>query len=124
MSSMMGGKDDGSFAWIAYGTTRSDWHKTKFTKTYPKEKEYRHSLPEEAEALRAVLAIATEKKSTTLSPSLAKLKELNDDGLLEAYILMARADPGIAQDFPDYLKQNRAKLRRYVVEYVLTAGGK
>jgi len=39
MSSMMGGKDDGSFAWIAYGTTRSDWHKTKFIKTYPKEKE-------------------------------------------------------------------------------------
>jgi len=119
-----GGKDDGSFAWIAYGTTRSIWHKDKFAKTFPKEKEYRHSLAEEVDALRAVLAIATEKKSTTLSPSLVKLKKLNDDGLLEPYILMARADQGIAQDYADYLKQNRAKLRRYVVEYVLTNGGK
>ncbi len=123
-SALLGGKDDGSFAWISYGATRSAWHKGKFAQTFPNEKSYRHSLPEEADALRSVIAMATsEKKVKKLSPSLAKLKKLNDEGLLEAYVLLARADEGIAQDHPAYLKQNRDKLRRYVMEFVLTAGG-
>lgn len=121
-----GSKDDGSMAWIAYGGTRSEWMKGKFTKTYPNEKVYRHSLQEEAEAIRSVLALAEadakEKKTKTLNPSLAKLKELNDKGLLEAYILLARADQGIFQDYAAYLKSNRDKLRRYVAEYVVTGG--
>ncbi|HVF41670.1 MAG TPA: tetratricopeptide repeat protein [Pyrinomonadaceae bacterium] len=126
MSALLGAsKDDGSFAWIAYGATRSEWHKGKFAKTFPQEQQYRHSLAEEAAALRSVLAIAADdKKTKKLSPSLAKLKRLDDEGLLEAYILLARADEGIAQDHPAYLKQSRDKLRRYVVEYVITGGGK
>jgi hypothetical protein len=55
---------------------------------------------------------------------MAKLKKLNDEGLLEAYILLARPDEGIAEDHPAYLKRERDKLRRYVVEYVMTGGGK
>jgi Tfp pilus assembly protein PilF len=124
-SALLGGKDDGSFAWIIYGGTRSVWHKEKFAKTFPDEKTYRHSLSEEVEALRSVVHAATsEKKTKKLSPSLAKLKELDDKGLLEAYILIATPDDGIAADFPKYLAQDRDKLRRYVVEYVLTNGGK
>jgi len=124
MSALLGGKDDGSFAWIAYGATRSDWHKTKFAKTFPKETTYRHSLPEEVEALQSVLTIATaDKKTKNLSPSLAKLKKLNDEGLLAAYLLLAKADRGLAQDYQGYLKANRAKLRQYVVGYVITGGG-
>ncbi len=77
-SALLGGKDDGSFAWISYGATRSAWHKGKFAQTFPNEKSYRHSLPEEADALRSVIAMATsEKKVKKLSPSLAKLKKLN-----------------------------------------------
>ena len=124
-NALLGGKDDGSFAWIIYGGTRSLWHKEKFAKTFPDEKTYRHSLNEEVEALRSVVHAATsEKKAKKLSPSLAKLKELDDKGLLESYILLATPDDGIAADFPKYLAQNRDKLRRYVVEYVLTNGGK
>ena len=124
-SVLIGGKDDGSFAWIAYGTTRTLWHKEKFAKTFPEERTYRHSLAEEADALRAVLSVATaERKTKTLSPSLAMLKQLNEAGLLEAYILLARPDQGIARDHPAYLKDNREKLRRYVVDYVITGGGK
>ncbi len=123
-TALLGGKDDGSSAWIIYGGTRSIWRKEKFAKTFPKEKAYRHSLLEEAEALRGVITLATsDKKVKQLSPSLAKLKKLNDAGLLEAYILLARADDGIAADYPDYRSQNRDKLRRYVVEFVLTGGG-
>ncbi|HXM34113.1 MAG TPA: tetratricopeptide repeat protein [Pyrinomonadaceae bacterium] len=119
---LLGGTDDGSFAWIAYGATRSTWHKEKFAQKFPG-KGYRHSLAEEADALRSVISIATaDKKTKSLSPSLAKLKKLNDEGLLEAYILLARPDDGISQDHPAYLKENRDKLRRYIVEYVLTGG--
>jgi hypothetical protein len=75
--------------------------------------------------LSSVIVLATtDKKVKTLSPSLQKLKKLNDEGLLEAYILLARADDGIAQDYPNYLKANRDKLRRYMLVYVLTGGGK
>lgn len=124
-SALLGGKDDGSSAWLLYGGSRSVWHKEKFATTFPGEKTYRHSLSEEADALRSVITFAaSDKKVKNLSPSLAKLKKLNDEGLLEAWILLAHADEGIAQDHPAYLKQNRDKLRRYMVEYVLTGGGK
>ncbi|HEY5884586.1 MAG TPA: tetratricopeptide repeat protein [Pyrinomonadaceae bacterium] len=114
------GKDDGSFAWLAYGGTRSTWRKEKFAKMFPGEAAYRHSLPEEVDALRSVLALATvDKKVKTLSPSLALLKKLNDEGLLEAYILLARIDEGLAKDYVPYLTTNRAKLIRYVREYVV-----
>lgn len=124
-SALLSGKDDGAFAWISYGATRSRWRKEKFSKAFPQEKVYRHSLAEEADALRSVLALAaSDKKTKRLSPSLERLKKLNDAGVLEAYILLARPDEGIALDYVAYLSQNRDKLRRYVVEYILTGGGK
>jgi hypothetical protein len=57
-------------------------------------------------------------KIKQLDPALAELVRLNDDGLLEAYVLFARADEGIAQDYSAYRKASRDKLRRYLVEYV------
>lgn len=124
MSALLGGKDDGSFAWISYGATRTEWHKEKFAKTFPRESVYRHSLPEETDALQSVLTLATsDKEVKKLSPSLTRLKRLNDAGLLPAYILLAKPDRGIAQDFPAYRSANRAKLRQYVREYILTGGG-
>jgi tetratricopeptide (TPR) repeat protein len=119
------GKDDGSFAWIIYGATRTTWRQEKFAKTFPNEPAYRHSLAEEADALRNVVSTATgDKKVKTLSPSLANLKKLNDDGLLEAYILLARPTEDIVKDYLGYLKANRAKLIRYMKEYVVGGGGK
>lgn len=121
---LLGGKKDGSFAWVVYGGTRSLWHKEKFAKTFPNEKTYRHSLPEEVDALRSVVHAATsDQQVQALSPSLKKLKELDDKGLLEAYVLLALSDRGISEDFPHYLAQHRDKLRRYVLEYVVTNGG-
>lgn len=121
---LLGGKDDGSFAWIAYGTTRSTWRKEKFAKAFPNETIYRHSLAEEADALRSVLSVATaDKKTQKLSPSLTRLKKLDEEGLLESYILLARPDDGIVQDYSSYRKQNRDKLRRYMMQYVVKGGG-
>jgi tetratricopeptide (TPR) repeat protein len=116
--------EDGSFAWAAYAAIRSKWKKDTFSMTFPGEKEYRHSLPEEAEALRAVLTVATtDRRVKALSPSLAKLKKLDGEGFLEAYILIGIPDDGIAMDFPAYLQRNRDVLRQYVLRYVLTGGG-
>ena len=117
------GDDDGSFAWLSYAAIRVRWHKKTFVRKFPGQK-YRHSLAEEAEALRSVINRATSnKKVKTLNPVLVKLKKLNDEGLLEAYILLAKPDDGIALDHPRYLKENREKLRRYTVQYVTTGGG-
>jgi tetratricopeptide (TPR) repeat protein len=118
------GQDDGSFAWIGYGAARVSWRKEKFVKAHPKERVYRHSLAEEADAIRAVLKMATsDQRTKALSPSLTRLKKLNDDGLLEAYLLLARVDEGLAQDYPAYRAANRTLLRRYVTEYVMRGGG-
>ncbi len=118
--SLFGNKEDGSTAWIMYSITRANWRKEKFAKTFPKEKTYRHSLMEEAEALRLVAATAkADKKAKKLSPSLSSLVQLTDAGLLEAYILLGRPDDGIVNDYEEYRKTNRDKLRQYLLEYVV-----
>jgi tetratricopeptide (TPR) repeat protein len=113
--------DDGSMAWIAYGSTRTLWHKERFAKTFPGESVYRHSLMEEAEALRSVITLykAAQKKPKNPSPALVMLQKLDDEGLVVAYFLLAIPDKGIARDHAAYLKQNRDKLRQYVVKYVI-----
>jgi tetratricopeptide (TPR) repeat protein len=119
---MLEGKDDGSTAWLVYSITRANWRTGKFAKTFPKEKAYRHTLAEESEALKMVVdSVKADKKIKKLDESLANLVKLSDAGLLEAYILFARADDDIAQDYEGYRKNNRDKLRRYVTDFV--AGG-
>lgn len=120
--------DDGSAAWVWYGMTRAAWTTNdheKFKKAYPAEKKYRHSLREEAEALRGVIeAVRTQQKEgrvKQLSPDLQLLLQIEEAGLLEAYILFARPNEAIARDYAEYRKVNRDKLRRYLAEY-LTSG--
>jgi tetratricopeptide (TPR) repeat protein len=121
--------DDGSAAWMWYGLTRAAWSAKdyeKFRKEYPGEKTYRHSLREEADALRGVIGAVRnqqkEGKVKQLSKDLQLLVQLEEAGLLEAYVLFARTDQGIAQDYAEYRKANRDKLRRYLIEYL--ASGK
>jgi tetratricopeptide (TPR) repeat protein len=122
----LNGKGDGSSAWMFYGFTRATWATEKFAKEFPNEKSYRHSLREEAEALSNVAGLVKQQlkegKITQLDPMLERLVMLHDKGLIEAYVLFARANQGIAMDYPAYRKANRDKLRRYLLEYV-SAGG-
>ncbi len=113
--------EDGSTAWIGYTATRLVWEDKEFAKNFPDEKQYRHTLKEEADAFRSVIRIAKELKAkgTKLNQQLETLIELDNKSLLEAYILMARPDQGIAQDHAEYLKNHRDKLRQYVKEYVI-----
>jgi tetratricopeptide (TPR) repeat protein len=103
--------------WKGYLAARIDWRKNKFAKTFPAEKEYRHTLQEEVEAVRNALKIAKEEKLS--HPQFEILQKLDGEGLLEAYVLMAQADEGIAQDHENYLKANRPKMRQYVLNYVI-----
>ncbi len=122
-------KDDKSgagAAWITYGLIRGTWRSTEFAKQYPDEKQYRHSLKEEAAALRTALKVFSEdktKKAQNADPSLTLLAKLDKEGLLESFILLALPDAGIAQDYPAYRRTNLEDLRRYVKQYVLTGGG-
>jgi tetratricopeptide (TPR) repeat protein len=118
-----GDKDGTSAAWMMYSLTRASWAQSEFAKQYPNEKTYRHSLKEETAAIRAALKLLDDKKATSADQSLQILKKLEKDGLLEAFILLAMPDAGIASDFQAYRKTNVAELRRYVKQYVLTGGG-
>lgn len=108
---------EASKAWLAYSLTRENWRKEKFAKTFPNEKQYRHTLQEETEAIRSALKSAKDQKLT--NSQFGILQKLDDEGLLEAYILMAIPDQGIAEDHEEYLKNNRPKLRQYVTGYVI-----
>jgi tetratricopeptide (TPR) repeat protein len=114
---------DGSSNWIMYDLTRIAWSKGDFFKNYPDEKVYRHSLKEEATALRLVAEAAAKDlksgKVKALDPALAMLVKLNEDGFLEAYVLFARPDQGIARDYSAYRAANRDALRRYWMAVVI-----
>src|SRR5215213_331179 len=128
-ASIFGGKDDkkngAAAAWMAYGIIRASWQ-SEFGKHFPNEKTYLHSLKEEAAALRGALEAVQNQKVDPKNEdsSLKVLRQLNKEGLLEAFILLALPDEGIAQDFAAYRKTNIEDLRRYVKLYVLTGGGK
>ncbi|HEX8847302.1 MAG TPA: tetratricopeptide repeat protein [Pyrinomonadaceae bacterium] len=118
-------KQGAAYYWSFYDLTRSTYPAT-FQKEFPNEKTYRHSLKEEATALRIVAEmVANDLKSGKLKslddPSLANLMRLHNAGLIEPYVLFARADEGIARDFDAYRKADREKLRRYWTEIVISA---
>lgn len=113
-----------SAAWVTYGLVRANWASSEFLKQHPEEKTYRHSLKEEAAAMRAALkALDQQKGGKAVDPSLQIIRKLDKEGLLEAFILLALPDEGIARDFKAYRTSNIEHLRRYVKQYVLTNGG-
>lgn len=106
-----------ALAWNAYIATRAEWRKAKFAAAFPAEKAYRHSLKEEADAIRSALRIVAEKKIDDVQLQL--LQKIETAGVLEAYVLMAIPDRGIAQDHRSYWRDNRPRLRQYVMTFVI-----
>jgi hypothetical protein len=125
----MPGKNDGSESWLVYGITRAAWMNEKFAKEFPNEKKYRHSLREEIDTLSTVVSLAEAKlkegklKEKSLDVSITNLLKLKNAGLLEAFVLLAKPDAGIAQDYEAYRKNHRDRLRQYLTDYV-TAGSR
>jgi tetratricopeptide (TPR) repeat protein len=111
--------------WNAYEKVRQEWKNGKFKQQFPNEPAYRHTLKEEAEALDALVAAlapdaASLKKAEKLDPALLALIQIDHEGLLEPYVLLNRADPEIAKDYPAYRAAHRDKLYQYMDKYVLT----
>jgi tetratricopeptide (TPR) repeat protein len=110
-------------AWIMYSIERSRWRTEKFAKEFPQENSYRHSLKEETAALSTVATVFEElenkKKSKNPDPSLALLSQLKADGLIEAYVLLMKADDGITRDYAAYQAKHRDQLIRFVDKYVV-----
>jgi tetratricopeptide (TPR) repeat protein len=116
--------DATSGSWIIYGGIRGNWAGGKpFHEAYPNEKDYRHSLREESEALKAVASFASKvlKEGTVskLEPGLEILVKLAAADLIESYVLLSRADKGIARDYGAYRATHRDKLREYLSQYVV-----
>jgi tetratricopeptide (TPR) repeat protein len=116
-------KKDGTDAWFSYTLFRAVWHGEKFQKVFPAEKEYRHSLPEEVDGFQGVVDRVKEemkkKEIQQLDPALAALVKISDEGLLESYILISRADKGISLDYPTYRDAHREKIRQYISEWII-----
>ncbi|MBS1797789.1 MAG: tetratricopeptide repeat protein [Acidobacteria bacterium] len=109
--------ENGTIYWKLYDETHLAWQMTEFGKRFPDEKEYRRSLPEETAALRKVVeAVKKDTKLKTPDESLTNLVKLDEAGLLEAYIFFVRPNSEIFEDYYDYRKNNRDKLRLFLFE--------
>ena len=108
-------------AWLIYSTQPMMWRSTEFKKHYPNETVYRHSLAEEAEGLRSVIAVVKEQNipEDKLDPTLKSLLALDKDGMLECWILLNGADQGIVQDYAAYRAAHRDLLHAYMDKYVV-----
>jgi hypothetical protein len=118
-----GTSTDVGAAWLAYSMSRALWQGDKFKKQYPQETDYRHSLAEEADALKTTVKVWSEltakKKSEIPDANVALLLKIYQAEMIEPYVLLNAADNGIAKDYGDYREKNRAKLEQYLSQFVV-----
>lgn len=123
-ASTLGKKNDSAGpAWMTYPMQRVLWRNEKFAKEYPQEKTYRHSLKEEVAALSVAVSVFQELKAKNKDknpdPGLTLLSQFKAEALLEPYVLLLKADQGIAQDYPSYRAEHREKLKEFMDKYVV-----
>ena len=114
-------------AWRDYYSVIADWRKGgKFAKQFPQEAAYRHSLPEESEALTAAAKVLQTLKQNETSAALVTdhtvaglLLKLYEADLIDPYVLFSLGDDGIARDYKAYRAANRAKLEAYMDRFVM-----
>jgi tetratricopeptide (TPR) repeat protein len=115
-----------SIVWQTYRSVRDHWQQGGgFKKRFPEEKEYRHTLAEESEALIAAAKVLQklqeDKKNAELrgDAALSLLLKLHNAGVIEPYVLFSLGDAGIARDYSSYRARNRNKLEGYMDEFVV-----
>jgi tetratricopeptide (TPR) repeat protein len=125
--SALGNKDkEEGVNWLIYSISRAAWRGETFKKEFPNEKTYRHTLREEAGALEAALPTIPEnpKKAEKFRKKLDEeariLLKMKDSGLLDAFVLISRADQGIAQDYTAYRAEHRDKIVQYINEWIIS----
>lgn len=86
---------------------------------------YRHSIAEESDAIRAMLAdVRAKMKAGTvdeakLDPSIKTLMQIDHDGMLECWVALDAADAGIRSDYANFRASHRDLLEQYIDKYVL-----
>lgn len=116
------GGSAGSSPSVAYDSVRRAWKGTDqsggaaFKAAYPKEASYRHSLLEEKAALQAAYRANPENAGTI------NVQKLDEAGVLDAFVLIARADAGVASDYAAYRLEHRDALKNFWANFVV--GGK
>ena len=113
-----------AYYWAFYDLTRITYRRDKFKSDFQSETSYRHTLKEEASALRVVAEMVagdfkSGKLKTVDDTSLANLLKIHQADLIEPYVLFVRPDDGIARDYAAYRSANREKLRRYWAQMVI-----
>jgi tetratricopeptide (TPR) repeat protein len=106
-----------SSAVLAYSIGSTVWRNGMFQKTYPGEKQYRHSLAEEAQSIRVALSSLAKTPPEKWDLTWNTLSALDKDGMLECWILLDHADQGIAQDYVAYRAAHRDLLHTYIAKY-------
>jgi tetratricopeptide (TPR) repeat protein len=113
-------------AWQAYHSVIADWRNGgRFEKQFPQQT-YRHSLPEESEALTAAANVLQTLRQDNSNAELVAgntvaglLLKLHEAGLIDPYVLFSLGDDGIARDYKAYRTANRSKLEEYIDKFVM-----
>ena len=115
-------KPDETAAWLVYSSLRAQFRDEQFSKVFPEEKSYRHSLAEEVTALEGVVLVyggETGGQHGKRIPSLELLSKLKDEEMLEPFVLLTHADAGIAHDYPAYRDAHRDRLIGFMDRYLV-----
>jgi tetratricopeptide (TPR) repeat protein len=125
-SSGPGPARDLSVAWDAYRAVRASWRQGgEFEKHFPQERGYRHSLPEETEALVAEARVLERLKESDgaqkveTNSAMALLLKLYHAGMIEPYVLFSLGDTGISRDYSSFRLRNRDLLEQYLNQFVV-----
>jgi tetratricopeptide (TPR) repeat protein len=112
-----------SAIWQPYRDVKARWQTgAEFQKYFPEESQYRHSLPEEVDALMAVadgLLSSDRAREVRSDPSLTLLLQLRQAGLIPPYVLFSLGGPGVARDYDGFREMNREKLEEYLDRFVV-----
>jgi tetratricopeptide (TPR) repeat protein len=112
--------DPATAAWTFYGMARTNWQWTKFKQEFPNEPKYRRTLREETDALRGMVEILSRPENAPrLDPTLAALVNIDQEGFIEPFALLNRADKDIAQDYAPYRDAHRETIYKYFDEFVV-----
>jgi tetratricopeptide (TPR) repeat protein len=103
--------------WREYWDVRARWRTGgAFNTHFPEEREYRHSLPEEAEALASAAEHIERLRSDDSARLLLSLYQAH---MIEPYVLFSLGDAGIAHDYDAFRASHRGSLEAYLDKYVV-----
>jgi tetratricopeptide (TPR) repeat protein len=118
------GKGDGRDAWLMYPKTRRLWKNEKYFNEFHMIG-YRHSLAEETDALSQVVAAFKESMAKgdveEPDPALVLLSRFQENGLLEAFVVLAERDldQDLSSEVLFFRNKHRDKLMEFADKYIV-----